>query len=200
MRIFYLRSSSTLRLSTASGHSGSHDGAGIMRLFAWLIAFTGTLVVETAALPQILGGLTPSLMLAVLLLGIAFQEFWPGFTFAAFAGLLLDITAGGGIHTLIALGAFFTMQAFGALAQWEEPLGRIGAVALGLILQPLLRTIGAEVADFVLGVTASGIHFSDVASAIAVRETVFALTWFALFAWLEIRAASRRRGRRLRHV
>ena len=171
-----------------------------MRFFFWLIVFTAAFVLETAALPQVLNGFTPSLTLAVLLLGVAFQPFWSGFAFAAFAGLLLDIASGGGIHTFIALGTFLAVRTFSLLMQWEEPLGRIGAVAIGLILQPPLRFIGAEFADLAFGVTVPGVRLSDAFGIVAVRETMFALLWFASFAWFEIRRARRHRGQRLRHL
>ncbi|MBI4132209.1 MAG: hypothetical protein HY474_01110 [Candidatus Sungbacteria bacterium] len=171
-----------------------------MRFFAWFGVFLAALLLEMAVLPQFFGALAPSLTLAVLIPGIASQRFWPGFGFAAAAGLALDVVAGGGIHTLVAIGTFFSMQAFRALTQWEEPLDRIGAVACGLILQPLLQFVGAHVADSVFGAAAVPLSVSDIASVSYLREISFAAGWFMLFVWFEIRRVRRYRAGRLMHL
>lgn len=171
-----------------------------MRPVFWLAAFFAAFVMESAILPRVLGGLTPSLTIAALIIGIAAQRFWPAFTFAVLAGMIQDIAAGGGIHTFTALGTFFAMQAFAAITQWEEPLARIGAAAVGLTLQPLLWQLGVRVAGLAFGTAASPLRGADIISRAALREVLFALAWFGLFTWRTFRTATERRAHRLRHL
>lgn len=171
-----------------------------MKTLLWCLAFLLALIVEVSILPQFFGSSAPSLGQAVFILGVAFLGFRTGFAFAAFAGVLLDSVAGGGTHTLVALATFFTMRTFGALSQWEEPLGRIGQVVAGLVAIPALRLLAAPVLAAALGVAVAPLHAADAASAAFLREVAFALAWFMCFSWFEIRRARTHRVRRLAHL
>ena len=171
-----------------------------MRPVLWLAAFFAAFIVESAILPRLVGGLAPSLTTAALILGIAGQRFWPGLAFAALAGVLRDIAAGGGVYAFTALGTFFGMQAFAAITQWEDPLARIGAAAAGLTLQPLLWQLGIHVVGFAFGTAASPLGAADISSRAALGEILFALAWFGLFVWRTLSRAAERRAHRLRHL
>lgn len=168
-----------------------------MKLLAWLFLFAAAFVFEASMLPYFLRGFLPSITTAVLVLGIAFQGLRPGFAFAGLAGLAQDAAVGGGIHAFSALGAFFAMGAFRVSTQWENPLGRMGAVLTGLVAMPLLRFPGAALADFIFGAAIPRFHADDVMSAYAFYNIAFAFIWFVLFSWLAIRGARRQSARRL---
>lgn len=171
-----------------------------MKFFAWLFLFAAAFVFEASVLPHFLGGFLPSITTAVLVLGIAFQRFGPGFAFAGLAGLAQDVAVGGGIHTFSAIGACFAMGAFRTCTQWEEPLGRMGAVLTGLVTMPVFRFLGAVLADGMPGTAIARFHAEDVMSAYAFYNIAFAFIWFVLFSWLAIRGARRHNARRLRHL
>ncbi|MDP3727092.1 MAG: hypothetical protein Q8R35_00445 [bacterium] len=171
-----------------------------MKFFAWLFLFAAAFIFEASMLPHFLSGFLPSITTAVLVLGIAFQGFGPGFAFAGLAGLAQDAALGGGIHTFSALGALFAMGVFRTYTQWEDPLGRIGAVLTGLVVMPLLWLLGRALADFVLSTAAPRLRADDVMSAYAFYNIAFAFIWFVLFSWLAIRGARRQSARRLRHL
>ncbi|MDP3727224.1 MAG: hypothetical protein Q8R35_01140 [bacterium] len=168
-----------------------------MKFFAWFFLFAAAFVFEASILPRLFGGFSPPMMSAVLVLGIAFQGFWPGFAFAGLAGAFADAVSGGGIHAFVALGVFFIMGAFRALTQWEEPLGRIGAVLVGLLSQPILWLLGTVAVDLVFGAAVGRIRAADLVSAYALYHVTWVLLWFVLFSWLAIRGASRKSARRL---
>lgn len=171
-----------------------------MKFFAWLFLFAASFVFEASMLPHFLSGFLPSITTAVLVLGIAFQSFGPGFAFAGFTGLAQDVAVGGGIHAFTALGVWLAMTAFRAFAEWEEPLGRMGAVLTGLVTMPLFRFLGAVLADLMSGTAIARFHAEDVMSAYAFYNIAFAFIWFVLFSWLAIRGVRRHGARRLRHL
>lgn len=170
-----------------------------MKLAGWIGIYVAALLTEVAALPRFLGSTVLALTAPALLLGVSYQRFWPGFVFAALVGVLRDVVAGGGVHTLSVVGAFFAMHAFRSLAPWEEPASRIGMVAIGLAALPVSSRLAAEITGS-FGAADAGADWAGLFGAGVPAEALFALAWFAVFSWVEIRRTSRRRERWLRQV
>lgn len=171
-----------------------------MSVLFWFVSFAVALVIEISFLPHLSGGWVPTLTTIPLLAGIAVQSFPAGLLFAALAGMLRDVVAGGGIHLLIALGTFFSMRLFLGLTQWEKPLGAIAAVAVGLILQPVMWFLAAEAARPLFHIEAPTFGLVHGAGKEVLKDILFTFAWFGLFSWLAIRRARRNSERRLRHI
>ncbi len=171
-----------------------------MSVLLWFVSFAVTLVVEISLLPRLAGGWIPALTTIPLLAGIATQSFSTGLLFVVFAGILKDVITGGGIHLLTALSTFLAMQFFLRLTQWERPLGTIAAVAVGLLLQPVIWFFAAKVLSFFFPVAAPAFGVSNFTRTEVLKDALFILVWFTLFSWSLIRMARWRGERRLRHL
>ncbi len=187
-------------LSAMGGHSKFHYGAGPMSLLFWCVSFAAALVVEVSFLPRLTGGWVPALSTIPLLAGIALQGLPAGFLFAVLAGVLRDVVTGGGIYLLTALGTFLAMRLFLRLTQWERPLGAIAAVAVGLLLQPLIWLLAARVLSFFFSIAAPAFGMGNLTRKAALQDLLFTLLWVILFSWSLIRMARSYGERRLRHL
>lgn len=168
---------------------------------AWLAGYIAALAFETAFLPAFFGVGVPALHAAVLILGIAFQGFWPGLWFAGAAGLARDllIPGTGGAESLAALLVFMAVHLFLAFTSLDMPLERIGAIAVGLLSVPAASRLAAALARS-LGAAVPPFHGADFFTSIALRELIFAAAWFLLAAWLIVRSVERRRRQALRRI
>ena len=171
-----------------------------MSVLFWFGSFTAALVVEISILPRLAGGWVPTLTTIPLLAGIAMQSFPAGLLFAVLAGILKDVVTGSGMYLLVALGTFFAMRLFLRLTQWERPLGAIAAVAVGLLLQPVIWFFAAKVLSFFFPVAAPAFGVSNFTRTEVLKDALFILVWFTLFSWSLIRMARWRGERRLRHL
>lgn len=171
-----------------------------MKFSLWLAAFLAALVIEFSVLPRFFGAMTPSITLPVMLLGIAFQRLGPGLAFAGLAGLSRDIVAGGGANTFVAFGTVAVIHGVLRFTGWEESLGRISAVGAGLALHPFLRFAGDRLSGLLWATNGSVFAWPGLTNGPALRGLIFTLLWFTVFSWLTIRAESRGRAHRLRHL
>ena len=166
-----------------------------MKTILWLGVYLAVLIAEVTVLPQWLGVSAPALHFGVLAIGIASQDFLPGFLFAGLSGIARDALAPPSVaaHALFSLAVFFCMRLFLALSDWDEPMRRIGAVAIGILTAPPAWLIASAIAALVFGAASPAPGIADLWTTTALRETLFAAIWFLAFSWLAFR-----RGRHTR--
>lgn len=166
-----------------------------MKALAWIGAYMVTLVLEVSFLPGFFGTGVPALHMAVLLLGIAFQDFWPGLWFSGLAGFSRDVLVpgSGGAETMTALLVFFAMRLFLAFDLFAMPFERMGAVLAGLFMVPVGSSIASHLARTAFGASIPSFQGRDLLSSVALRESMFAIVWFLAAAWLTARFYGRRR-------
>ncbi|MBI4132907.1 MAG: hypothetical protein HY473_02375 [Candidatus Sungbacteria bacterium] len=168
----------------------------VLHFVFWFIGYAAALLVEVFVLPSFLGSSVPAVASAVLILGIAFQEFMPGFWLAAASGVMRDLVRPAGVvpHAAVFLVVFLAMRAVMRSRRWDEPVRRASAVAAGLVSLPLALVgsnwAGAAFFDIRWG----WLGWTDLVSRPAAGELLFALAWFSVFSWLMLRWVARKRG------
>ena len=162
----------------------------------WFVGYAAALLAEIFVLPSFLGSSVPAVASAVLILGIAFQEFMPGFWFAGASGVIRDLVrpAGAVPHTVVFLVVFLAMRAVMGSRRWDEPVRRASTVAAGLASLPLAIIGSSSVGAVFFDISWGRLGWADLVSLPAADELLFAITWFSVFSWLMIRWVARRRG------
>lgn len=170
-----------------------------MKFILWVLASSITLLLEVSVLPSFFGTMTPILTLAVLIIGIAMQDFWPGFWFTGLSGLARDILApaSAATHTPFLFGIFLIMHLFRIIAQWEEPLSRMGSAIAGLVGIPIAWVLASAVGRLALGLAPSTLALPDLVSRPAFREIIFSSVWLGVFCWFTLRRFGKKRATRL---
>lgn len=173
-----------------------------MKIIVWLVAYLAVLIAEIAVLPQWLGSSTPAAHFGVFVIGIAFQEFFPGFLFASISGIMRDALAPPFVatHTLFALAVFFSMRLFFALSDWDEPMRRIGAVAIGILATPPAWLIASAIGRAIFGAASPALDIAGLWTTAALRETLFIAAWFSVFSWLAFRRVRHTRESELTRI
>lgn len=166
-----------------------------MQFIVWLALYLAAFLLEGAVLPVFFGARVPALSLTVLLIGVAFQDFWAGFWFASFAGLLRDVLASAAFpYTVFALLLFGCLQLFLTFVQWDDPLRRLGAILIGLLAAPPVWLASSAVGHLFFHLPLRAITLSDLTSRFAFGEAAFAASWFLVFSWCALRVARRKRS------
>lgn len=173
-----------------------------MKVIFWLILYVLAMLFEIFIFPFFFGTSVPSLTTIVSLMGIVFQEFVPGFWFAGLSGVMRDILSpqAAAWHTIFSLSIFFAVRFFMAVTQWEEPLGRISAVAAGLLAIFPVWFFSSAAGRFFFGIEGPRIAWGDFASGFAIRGMIFAALWFSAFSWLAVKLWGKKKSRRLEHL
>lgn len=166
-----------------------------MKALLWIAAYAAVLVLEVSFLPGFFGTGVPALSVAALLLGIAFQDFWPGLWFSGLAGFGRDVLVpgSGGAETMAALLVFFAVRLFLALDFFDMALERMSAVLVGLAMIPVASGIASLLARIAFGASILSFQGRDLLSSTALRESMFAVIWFLAAAWLTARFYARKR-------
>ena len=173
-----------------------------MRLILWTALFLASFLAEAALLPNVVGAAVPSVS-TFIVWSASLRGFWPGLALVGFAGIVRDAAAPlaeGGRYTLFFLGVFGAMRSFLAVSAWDDPWRRIGALALGMAVAPLVWLLAPAAARLLLGAALPPVAWSDAADRLFFREAAAALVWLGGFSWLAVRASSRERARRLQHL
>lgn len=168
----------------------------LLRFTFWLIGYAAAVLAEVFVLPSFLGASVPAVASAVLILGIAFQEFMPGFWLAAISGVIRDFVQPGGVvpHAAVFLAVFLAMRAVMRSRRWDEPVRRASTVAAGLVSLPLAIIGSSSVGEMFFDVRWGRLAWGDLVSRPAAGELLFAVAWFLVFSWLMLRWVARKRG------
>ncbi|RJQ37795.1 hypothetical protein C4552_00150 [Candidatus Parcubacteria bacterium] len=164
-----------------------------MRVVLWLLGYIATLGIEIAVLPA--EGILAVLPLAHLLLvtAIAFERTGRAFWIAACAGIIRDSIALGasGSHAIVFLAQVAIIAGVRALADWDEPLRTIMALAIGLAATPLAALVSFGITPIVSGESVVGPWY---AFPVAPSASAFASAgaWVGALAFLMIRGFFRR--------
>lgn len=165
-----------------------------MRFLVWLALYCSAFVLEAVVLPVFFGLRLPGVSFAVLVTGIAFQDFWAGFWFAVCTGFLRDVLASAAFpYTIFFLCIFGVLQLFYTLVQWEDPPRRLGALFAGFLLAPLAWVASAAFGHVLFRLPLRAITPSDLVSRFALGEAAFAALWLLVVSWCVLRWERRRR-------
>lgn len=166
-----------------------------MHWILWIAGYMLATVAELSFLPGFFGTGVPALAAAVLILGIVFLDFWPGLWFAALAGFSRDVLVpgSGGAEAMAALLVFLAVRLFLALDVFDAPLERLSAMTVGILAVPLAANVAALLARIAFGVSVPSFRGQDLLSVVAFRESVFAVAWLLVAAWLTARCYERKR-------
>lgn len=166
-----------------------------MRFITWLAVYVLTFAAEISFLPSFFHSVVP-LSFSVLILGIALQEFEPGFWFAGLAGFSHDLVAphAAGSHTVFFLAVFFSVHAFASVTQWEEPLRKISKVVVGLITAPVLWMLSTASVRIFFTSAVPTVRWADMPRMLTRGDYLFVSAWVILFAYVSLRRFQHERG------
>lgn len=173
-----------------------------MKWLAWLLAFSGSLLVAATVAPTFLGAASPDLARAVFVLGAALQRFRPAFWFTLVAGLLGDLLAFGSStsYTLAAFLVFFVVRAVLSVSSWEEPMRRIAAVASGVVAGPFAFALASFLPPLLFGLPPAPSPWPAVRGRTFSVELLFTIVWFSLFVWVSMARFRVRQRARLARI
>jgi hypothetical protein len=160
-----------------------------MRFLFWITLFVLALLGEVAVLPNMVGQFVPVISFAVLVVGIAWQEFWSGLFFVGLAGILRDSISPVDTvsHTLFFVIVFLLMRLFIALSAWDEPARRIGAIVGTFVLLPLSWNMSSLIMRALFHVSPPLFYLSDIHSRWFLVNSIVTSLWLLLLSWSMVR-------------
>lgn len=174
-----------------------------MRFLIWVLAYFAGFILEVSVLPIFFSTGVPGIANAILIMGMAYLSFTPGFWLAALAGLTRDFLFNPGFfasQVFLIMLVFLAMHFFRVVSRWDEPLYRISLVVVGFASWPAAWMASLFLNQFVLGhgLAPSGL-FSDIGRLIG-NELAFVLVLILAFSWFTIRRFTKRRSFELSRI
>lgn len=167
----------------------------LKRLIIWFAAYILALAAEISFLPDFFHSVPP-ISFSVLVFGIAIEGFEPGFWFAGLAGLSRDLTAPQitGSHVVLFLAVFFAVRAFASATHLDDPLGRIGKVAVGFVAAPVLWVLINASAGTFFSSPVAAVRWADMPRMFAAGDYLFIFALIIIFACISLRRFRRHSG------
>ncbi|GEM_PF-2398602 len=166
-----------------------------MRFLFWTVLFVLALLVEVAVLPDRVGSFATAISFAVLIMGIAWQDFRGGFFFVGLAGIFRDSIAPADTvsHTLFFVIVFLLMWFFIALFGWDEPARWIGAIVSAFALLPLSWNLSSLIMRALFHVSPPLFYLSDIYSRWFLVNSMVTSLWLLLLSWSMVRWSRKHR-------
>lgn len=159
-----------------------------MRFILWTIVYIFILFCEIFVLPKFFGASVLPFSFSIAIIAIADQVFLPGILFASLAGVLRDLVTpeAAPSHTIFFLAIFLFMHFFRVITNWDEPMGRIGSIFSGLLLQVGAWTVSIALSSIFLIHASISDAFRSATAYVSPFDILFEFLWFVLYAWLMI--------------
>lgn len=156
-----------------------------MKFLFWIVLFASALFAEFTLLPDAIGSLAPVVSFAVLIMGIAWQEFWPGLVFTGLSGFLRDSVSPTDVasHTLFFIAVILFMWLFREFSGWDEPACRIGAIVGAFVFLPIFWNASSIAMEIAFNISTRHFLLSDMHSRWFLVNSIASALWLLILSW-----------------